>query len=264
MMTRNHPTGRTVPRRGDNATRSVATLAIDVGGTRLKASVLDPDGALVSDRVRVDTTYPCPPEALVGALVRLATPLPHFDRVSVGFPGMVRDGRILSAPHFVTVKGPGSAVSPSLRDEWASFDLAAALQTALGRPTKVANDADVQGAAVVRGVGLELVITLGTGLGTAVFDTGRLAPHLELAHHPFRKGETYNEQLGDAARRRIGDKKWNGRVQLAVRALDRLLFFDQLYIGGGNARRVSVDLGPRASIVDNVAGILGGIRLWEL
>lgn len=242
---------------------SPATLAIDVGGTGLKASVLDASGAMVVDRLRVDTTYPCPPEGLVSRLHELVRPLPAYDRVSVGFPGMVRGGRVLSAPHFVTVSGPGSEVSPELRRAWEGFDLAGALEGQLGRPTRVVNDADLQGAAVVEGKGLEFVITLGTGFGTALFLEGCLCPHLELAHHPFRKGETYNQQLGDAARTRIGDAKWNRRVKRAVETLEALLFYDRLYVGGGNSRRVTVDLGPRAALVDNAAGILGGIKLWD-
>lgn len=88
-------------------------------------------------------------------------------------------------------------------------------------------------------------------------------PHLELAHHRFRKGQTYDRQLGDAARKRIGRARWNKRVAAAVEALDAVFFFDHLYIGGGNSRRVDVDLGPKVTLVDNVAGILGGIRLWD-
>jgi len=247
----------------DAGAMSPTTLAIDVGGSGLKASVLDAAGLQVADRVRVPTTYPCPPDALVAALHTLVVPLPSWDRVSVGFPGMVRAGRVLSAPHFVTVAGPGSKASPALVEAWTGFDLAGAVEARLGKPTKLANDADVQGAAVVVGDGLELVITLGTGLGTALFSEGRLAPHLELAQHPFRKGQTYNEQLGDAARRRVGAKKWNRRVQKAVAALDALVFFDHLYVGGGNGDKVTVDLGPKATIVPNTAGVLGGIKLWE-
>lgn len=239
------------------------TLAIDIGGSGLKAAVLDAAGALVADRVRVPTTYPCPPADMVAALQALVLPLPAWDRISIGFPGMVRNGKVLTAPHFVTVAGPGTKVSPELRRAWAAFDLAGAVEACLGKPTKLANDADVQGAAVVTGVGLELVVTLGTGVGTAVFSDGRLAPHLELAQHPFRKGQTYNEQLGDQARKRIGPKKWNRRVQRAVATLDALVVFDHLYVGGGNGTKVTADLGPRTTIVSNTAGVLGGIKLWE-
>ncbi len=246
------------------------TLAIDVGGTGLKASVLDASGAMVADRVRVATKYPLRPDAdggLVATLAKLVRPLPEADRVSVGFPGMVRAGHVLSAPHFVTESGPGSKSLPELVEAWTRFDLAGALSGVLGKPTRVANDADVQGAAVVRGNGLEFVITLGTGFGTALFIDGRLLPHLEIAHQPFRKGETYNEQLGERTRKAIGDERWNTRVRKAITQLDALLFFDHLYIGGGNARRVKRDeLGAvlaKTTVVDNSAGILGGIRLWE-
>lgn len=243
--------------------KKLATLAIDVGGTGLKASVLDPAGAMEVDRVRVATSYPCPPTKLVETLRQLVEQLPAYDRVSVGFPGMVRDGRVLSAPHFVTVAGPGSKTEPELLEAWTGFDLAGALEAALDKPTKVVNDADLQGAAVVKAKGLELVVTLGTGVGTGLFFHGRLTPHMELAHHPLHKDESYNGYIGNAARKRIGDKKWNKRVKLAVETLDALFFYDQVYLGGGNSRRVTADLGPKATIVDNEAGILGGIKLWE-
>ncbi|HEX4540082.1 MAG TPA: ROK family protein [Acidimicrobiales bacterium] len=250
------------PARAGSA-KKAATLAIDVGGTGLKASVLDPAGAMEVDRVRVSTSYPCPPTGLVETLRQLVQPLPVYNRVSVGFPGMVRDGRVLSAPHFVTESGPGSKTVPELVTAWSGFDLAAALEAALDKPTKVVNDADLQGAAVVKGKGLELVVTLGTGVGTGLFFHGRLTPHMELAHHPLHNNESYNDYIGNAARKRIGDKKWNKRVKLAVETLDALFFYDQVYLGGGNSKRVTADLGPKATIVDNEAGILGGIKLWE-
>lgn len=240
------------------------TLGVDIGGTGLKASVLDADGTMVADRVKVPTTYPMPPDKLVSALTKLVAPLPAAERASVGFPGMVRDGRVLSAPHFSTKHGPGSAVEPALFDLWSGFDLAAALAHAFSLPTKVANDADIQGAAVVKGQGLEFVITLGTGFGTGLFYRGQLMPHLEIAHQPFRKGESYNEQLGEAARKDVGDERWNKRVQKAIATMRALLFFDHLYIGGGNSRRVHRHhLGADVTIVDNTAGIVGGVKLWS-
>ncbi|HEU5003937.1 MAG TPA: ROK family protein [Actinomycetota bacterium] len=240
------------------------TLAIDIGGTGIKASVLDAGGVMLVDRVRVPTPYPLPPDRLVATLVKLVGALPAFDRVSAGFPGMVRGGVVLSSPHFVTASGPGTKVVPDLVKAWQRFDLAAALTLALGKPARVANDADLQGAEVVSGKGLEVVITLGTGLGTALFDNGHLLPHMELAHHPFRKGEDYDEQVGEEARKRIGDKKWSKRVARAVQTIDALLFFDHLYVGGGNSHRLTVELGDRVTIVDNVAGITGGIKLWDV
>jgi polyphosphate glucokinase len=125
----------------------------------------------------------------------------------------------------------------------------------------------VQGLAVVQGKGFEAVITLGTGFGTAFFMDGSLMPHLEFSHLEFRKGETFNEQIGEPARKKTGDERWNKRVRKSIAYLDALCFFDHLYIGGGNASRVNRrDLGDvleRITVVDNSAGILGGIKLWD-
>ena len=226
------------------------TLAIDVGGSGLKASVIDEAGRLLTDRVRVDTPVGSRPNEIVEALARLVAPLGAFDRVSVGFPGVVRDGRVLTAPNLDN-KG------------WKGFDLAGALGRTLGKPVRVANDADVQGLAVVEGKGVEMVITLGTGFGTGLYLDGRLAPHLELSHHPFRKGETYDEHLGNAARKRVGRKKWNRRVRKAIGTLRSLTNFDRLYIGGGNAKKIDFELDPDVRIVSNDAGIKGGVALWR-
>jgi polyphosphate glucokinase len=226
------------------------TLAIDVGGTGLKASVLDAQGRLAADRVRVKTPHPIDPPLLVEILVKLATPLPAFDRVSVGFPGVVRGGVIRTAPNLGT-------------EAFRGFDLAQALTERLGKPARVLNDADMQGFAAIRGVGIEMVITLGTGFGTSMFLDGRLGPHLELAHHPFHKGRTYEEELGDKARKKMGKKKWQRRVTEAIDELRRLTTFDHLYIGGGNAKKLSLKLPDDVSLVDNTAGILGGIKLWD-
>jgi polyphosphate glucokinase len=249
----------------------VNTLVFDVGGTGLKATVLDPHGHPEHDRVRIETTYPCPPEKLVTDLASLVKGLPPYERVSVGFPGVVRGGHVVTAPHFVTARGPGSRVKRSLVVAWADFDLAGALTSALGVPVRVANDADVQGAGVVSGKGLELVLTLGTGLGSAVFRDGHLALHLELAHHPAVTGASYNDYIGNAARKKLGAKRWNRRIQKALAALDALILPDAILLGGGNAEKVDTDrlqrelpdLAAKVRLVGNEGGLLGGIRLWE-
>lgn len=238
------------------------TLVVDVGGTGLKAAVLGPDGEMLEERIRVRTTYPCPPEFLVERISELAGRLGRFDRASVGFPGMVRGGIVLSAPKFNTLEGPGSPVDPSLVSRWDRFPLAQRLVEVLGVPVRVANDADVAGAAVIEGTGLELVLTLGTGFGTAAFYDGRLLPHYEFAHHAFRKDETYEEQLGEPARVAVGDERWVKRVRKAIASLKELTFFDRCYIGGGNAKYLPADLGADVVLVDNLAGLRGGILLW--
>jgi polyphosphate glucokinase len=232
------------------ASGRIRTLAIDVGGSHLKASVVDEAGHLLAERVRVDTPVGSPPKAIVQALAQLVGPLGTYDRVSVGFPGVVRDGRVLTAPNLDN-------------DGWAGFDLAKALTKALGKPVRVANDADVQGLAVIAGRGVEMIMTLGTGFGTGLYVDGRLAPHLELAHHPFRKGETYDAQLGNAARKRVGNRRWNRRVRKAIANLRSLTSFDRLYLGGGNAKKIDFVPDPDVTIVGNEAGIEGGIGLWR-
>jgi polyphosphate glucokinase len=241
------------------------TLAVDIGGTGLKASVLAANGMMVADRVKVATPYPLPPDRLVAELTKLVAPLPEAQRASVGFPGMVRLGLILSAPHFVMKSGPNTTVDNDLVKLWDHFDLALALTKVFRIPTRVANDADIQGAAVVKGDGLELVVTLGTGFGTGMFFNGQLMPHLEIAHQPFRKGQTYDEQLGEAARKEIGEERWNKRVLKAIVNMREMMFFDHLYIGGGNSRRlVKHHLPADVTVIDNTAGILGGIKLWDV
>jgi polyphosphate glucokinase len=239
------------------------TLAIDVGGTGLKASVLDAQGKMIADRVRVETPYPLAPTTFTDDLAKLVQPLPRADRVSVGFPGVVRRGHILTAPHFVTEHGPGTKVLPELVKAWTNFDAVGSISSALGLPTKVLNDADLQGLAVISGTGVELVITFGTGVGSALFSDGHLAPHLELAQHPLRgKDETYNDVLGEVAFEKIGPKRWRRRALEAIETLEALVHYDRLYLGGGNSRHLTGHVEPPIEIVDNVAGILGGIKLW--
>lgn len=231
-------------------TEHASTLAIDVGGTGLKASVLDARGGMIVDSVRVDTPYPCTPNVLVKTIVELVKPLPAFDRVSVGFPGYVRDGKVITAPHF------GNGI-------WYGFDLVKALKAEFGKPVRLLNDADMQGLAAIEGKGLELVVTLGTGVGTGWFRNGELMPHLELAHHPVHKGKDYNEYIGDKALKKIGKKKWNSRVQSAITILHDLFHPDKTYIGGGNASKITFALDAQVQLVSNKDGILGGFRLWE-
>lgn len=224
------------------------TLAIDIGGTGLKALVLDARGKALTERVRVETPRPATPRAVLAALAKLVSPLSGYDRVSVGFPGVVRDGTTRSAPN--------------LHPTW-GFRLADALKQKLGKPVRVLNDAGVQGFGVIRGKGLEMVLTLGTGLGCALFIDGRYVPNLELAHHPFRKGKTYEEYLGARALEAVGKKKWNKRVVRALAQIEPIWNPDRIYLGGGNAKHLKVELPEHVEVTANVAGLLGGIALWR-
>jgi polyphosphate glucokinase len=231
-------------------TKGLKTLAFDIGGSGLKASVLDEKGVMITERLRVDTPKPCPPGILLKKLEELTARLPSFDRVSVGFPGPVRKGRTLSCANLES-------------DEWNGFDLQSAIAGQTGKPTIVINDADMQGLGAIKGEGVELVITLGTGIGSSLFEDGRLAPHIELAHIPFRKGETYEEQLGNRALKKVGKRVWNKRLAEAIEVLRTLTNFDKLYLGGGNAEDVTLKLGPDVEIVSNTLGMRGGIWLWR-
>ena len=240
------------------------TLAIDIGGTGLKASVLDAAGDKVVDRVRLMTPYPCPPRVLIRRLDTLTHELPAWDRVFVGFPGFVRHGRVLTAPNLSTKKGPGTPLSGKLVEAWAGFPLRAELEARLGKPVRLANDADMQGLAVIAGDGLELVLTLGTGLGTAVFQDGVPMPHLELTLMPFHgKGTFQDTSATDASG--IGNKKLEqagarGRRDVRQRAAaprPRVRRRRQREETQGRPRPPRNDRGQHR-------GILGGIRLWDI
>lgn len=244
------------------------TLSVDCGGTGIKAGVLDAAGTSHAPPVRVPTPYPLPPERLIEVITDLARDLPAAARASVGLPGMVRHGVVVRTPHYITRSGPRSRVDPALAQAWAGFDLRAALQQALGLPALVVNDAELHGAGVIAGTGLELVLTLGTGLGSAHFDGGHLAPHLELSHAPVRRGTTYDQYLGEPERRRLGDGLWSRRVLRAVEGLAPVFCWDRLYLGGGNARRLTAPvverLGHDVVVVPNSAALVGGARAWHL
>lgn len=227
------------------------TLAVDIGGTGIKLALLDGAGRMIGKRVRLPTPRPpVAPAALAAALDGAAAWLGDFDRASVGFPGAVREGRVLTAPNLGT-------------ELWAGFDLQAALAERWKKPVRVMNDADVQGFGAVRGDGVEMVLTLGTGAGTAIFYNGQLMPHLELAHHPVRGNKTYDEYIGRLALEKQGKKKWNKRVARVIDILRRLVNFDHLYIGGGNARQIEFALPSDVTIVSNSDGLTGGIALWR-
>lgn len=237
---------------GKKTTKSgLKTLAIDIGGTGLKALVLDERGEPLTERQRVETPRPATPEAIVDALVALVKPLgaTGFDRISVGFPGVVVGGSTRTAPN--------------LDKAWRNFELRESLERRLKKPTRVLNDAGVQGFGVIEGKGVEMVITLGTGMGCALYVDGKYVPNLELAHHPFRKGKTYEEYVGGRALDKVGKKAWNKRVGRVLAQIDPIWNPRRIYVGGGNAKHLRIKLPAHVRITDNVAGLLGGIALWN-
>jgi polyphosphate glucokinase len=225
------------------------TLSVDIGGSGIKALILDSAGKAVTERFRLETPQPALPQTVIDVITKLSAIAGEFHQVSVGFPGVVKQGITETAVN--------------LHPDWVGFDLATSLSKLLYRPVKVINDADMQGFGAISGEGLEMVITLGTGVGSALFIDGKLIPNLEMGHHPFRKGKTYEEQLGRLALDKIGEKRWNKRLNKAINSLQNLFNYDFLYIGGGEATKIKIDLPQNVKIVPNVAGLLGGIALWR-
>ncbi len=176
-------------------------------------------------------------------------PKEPFARVSVGFPGVVVDGVTKTAPN--------------LHQKWEGFNLRQALTDLTGRPTRVLNDAGVQGLGVIAGNGVELVLTLGTGMGFGLYVNGRYVPNIEMAHHPFRKKLTYEDYIGNAARLKVGNHRWSRRVLRVLRQLQTTFNPDIIYIGGGNSAKLREELPTGVKRTDNIAGLLGGIALWR-
>lgn len=227
------------------------TLAVDIGGTGIKFAALDDSGRIVGEPARVPTPpKPVAPEQVVHIIEETSPKLGEFERVSVGFPGMVRGGKVYTAPNLGT-------------ELWADFDLQGELAKRLKKPVRVMNDADVQGYGAIEGKGVEMVLTLGTGAGTSLFDNGHILPHLELAHHPLHGNKTYDQYLGNAALALKGKKRWSKRVARTIEVLRTVVNFDHLYLGGGNAKKLQMELPPDITVVPNTDGLTGGIRLWH-
>jgi polyphosphate glucokinase len=227
----------------------VITLALDVGGTGIKGCLLNPKGKPISERLRFDTPSPAIPDAVLIIMDEIATRLGGFDRVSVGFPGVVKRGATLTAHN--------------LSPQWVGFELQKVLTRRWKKPVRVANDAAVQGLAAIEGKGVEVVITLGTGFGSSLYIEGKLVPGLELAHHPWRKDKTYEDFLGRRGLQKYGHKRWNKLVAKAISQIEALFNYDHLYIGGGNATKIDFDLPKHVTRIPNEDGLLGGVALWK-
>jgi polyphosphate glucokinase len=239
------------------------TLSLDVGGSGIKAMVLNALGEPVSERSRVETPYPCPPEVFLEIVRNLASNQPAFDRISVGFPAMVRGGNVFRATAYSRAVKSGPR-DPEMFARWNGYPLQDKLTELFDTPTLVINDADMQGCAVVTGIGMEFVVTLGTGVGTGVFYKGHMLPHMELSHGAFA-GVNIDIALGDAQRKQLGNKLWRPLVTKALIDFDTMLFPDKIFIGGGNAKHLrEEDLLPSCEIVPNSAGLVGGVRAWDL
>jgi polyphosphate glucokinase len=216
------------------------TLVVDVGGTGIKATLINDLGMPIGQRVRRETPRSGKPGEVMDLILDLSKRFESFDRVAVGFPGVIINGIVKQAPNL----GP----------DWQDFNIADGLQARLQKPVRVANDADVQGFGAISGTGVELVLTLGTGVGTSLFVDGRLVPNVEIG----------KDTLRNKALQKIGKKKWNKRLARFVKKLDSIFHFTRLHIGGGNSQKADLSLLPaNVTIVSNMNGLIGGIALWR-
>ena len=226
------------------------TLSIDIGGTGVKLIVLDGYGNALCDRKRAETPHPATPKAILETIEQLAADIPEFQRISVGFPGVIRNGVVETAVN--------------LDPEWPGTKLKISIEELFNKPARIANDADVQGFGCINGSGLEMVITLGTGMGSSLFVDGILVPNLELAHHPLKKRTTYEDYVGRHALEKVGKEKWIKRVRYVIDQTLVIWNWDLMHLGGGNTKLLKhTNFPSNVKFHSNKAGVLGGFKLWE-
>ncbi|MEP6735538.1 MAG: ROK family protein [Chryseolinea sp.] len=225
-------------------------LSIDIGGSRIKAIMLNMEGETLLDYQRLDTPSPATPKAVINTIGELAKAFHGFTKISVGFPGYVKKGVVHTAPNLGT-------------EQWEGSNLKQMLKELLGKEVRVVNDADLQGLGIAKGDGLEMIITLGTGFGTSLLMDGILLPHLELAHHPFSKDREYDEYVGNRGFVDAGNEKWNRRMEKVIDTLKTVFNYDHLFISGGNAKKIDFNLESNVSLATNLDGIKGGAKLWQ-
>ncbi|MEO9021091.1 MAG: ROK family protein [Ginsengibacter sp.] len=225
-------------------------LAIDIGGTHIKATILNDDGKFLKEYESEKTPHPSSPKKVMAVIEDIAKHFPEYDKITAGFPGYIKNGIVKTAPKL------GNSL-------WKDYDLRKQLESVLGKPAILINDADLQGVSLASGKGVEMVITLGTGFGSAILRDGVLMPHLELSLHPITKSKSYNDYVGKEALKKIGKKKWNKRMEKIIDILKTVFNYDHLYISGGNAKLLTFKLDKNISIDDNKEGIKGGAVLWK-
>ena len=230
---RRTPPGRRTPHRPSPA----RILVIDVGGSHVKFRV-GPKGEIR----RFESGPKMSAAAMTRQVRRLAKDLP-YEAVSIGYPGPVLRGRIVSEPHNL---GPG----------WVHYDFA----KSFGRPTRVINDATMQALGSYEG-GRMLFLGLGTGLGTTLILDGTVES-MEIGHAHFKRGRSFEDYLGERGRKRLGTKRWRKTVAEVVEQLKAVFEVDYVVLGGGNSKRLKA-LPAGARIGDNLNAFAGGLRLWR-
>lgn len=233
-------------------------LGIDIGGTGIKGALVDTDtGALMKERFRLRTPQPATPEAMTQTVAQIVEHFEWKGPVGAGFPAIIQHGVARSAAN----------IDPS----WIGRNVRAMFEEASGTTFTVLNDADVAGMAEMRfgagrgRSGVVLILTLGTGIGSALFTDGHLVPNTEFGHIEI-EGKVAETRAADSAREReeLSWKKWARRLD---RYLDRIAFYlspELIIIGGGVSRKhdkflplLTVDVEIEPAQLRNEAGIIG-------
>jgi len=211
-------------------------LAVDVGGSHVKALT-----SKESERRRFKSGPELTAEQMVAGVLKAVDGW-SWDVASVGIPTPVRGGKVVAEPI-------------NLGEGWVGFDF----EGALGKPTKVINDATMQAVGSYEG-GRMLFLGLGTGLGSTMITDGVIEP-LELGHLPFRK-KTFEDYVSEHALEKYGKKKWTEAVFETVQQLAAAMEPDYVVLGGGGAEELD-ELPPGCRLGDNQNAFLGGFRLWD-
>jgi polyphosphate glucokinase len=243
-------------------------LGIDIGGTGIKAAVVDVEsGQLVTDRIRESTPRPATPEAVLGVVVDVVRRLEVTGMLTEGMPGGAGFPSVIRAGEAMT--------ATNLDPSWIGAPVQQLLGQRLGRPMVVLNDTDAAGVAEIAygagqgQAGVVLQLDLGTGIGSALFIKGQLVPNLQLGHVEFH-GWDAETRLSSAARsrRKIGWRKWGAEFNELLASYETYLWPDLIILGGGLARKFSKFekfLETKAPLVPasmgNSAGIVGAARV---
>lgn len=233
-------------------------LGIDVGGSGIKGAIVDTDkGTMVTERHRFPTPRPAKPEPVVETIARTVK---HFDwkgPVGCGFPAPIVKGRV--------------KIAANISKKWIDLEIGKLLSEATGCPFTVANDADVAGLAEMRTgagkdrTGLVIVLTLGTGIGSALFVDGRLVPNTELGHLEIN-GKEAEKWAAEAVRtkERLSWKKWASRIDACLERVQLYFWPDLIIVGGGASKKhekflplLTVDCEVVPAKLRNEAGMIG-------
>ncbi|HEV3267657.1 MAG TPA: ROK family protein [Acidimicrobiales bacterium] len=240
-------------------------LAVDIGATTIKFGVVDAEGHLVDDVLRVATPYPCSPSRLIEFITEQIA-LSGCSRVGVGFPGDLREGLVIEPGNLSRPKGFTSEIDPLLLAEWQNINLEQAIRNACHQDVRVVNDATLAALGCSEGAGNELVFTLGTGFGIALLANGEVIKIRDVGAELYCDGQSYDRVLGEFARSQ-DEVRWNGRLHRAVNGFVEEFSADTVHLGGGNSRRVDLTLFSEATyrivVNNNDATLRGAVKLFD-